>query len=78
MFHPVAFLSGAARAFLEVVRFHMAAPPLVSCTQILGYTFTVSPWQGRRHGFEGGRTISRGEQAEKFLPPPFAYTRRET
>jgi len=33
----------------------------------------VSPWQGLRHGFDYGGTISRAKQAKNFGPPNFAY-----
>ena len=57
------FLGGGAR-------FDLAAPrsrPLVRCTQI--FTSTVSPWQGRRHGFKGGVQVREGERTKKFRVP---------
>ena len=46
---------------------------MLTCNDAFAYTlhYLRGLVQGRRHGFEGGGTISRAERAKKFLPPTF-------
>ena len=57
---------------LEVVR-DLIWPRFLTVSQLYtDFTFTVSPWQGRHHGFEG-KGFCECSERKNFGPPPFAY-----
>ena len=60
--------------FGDGARFDLAAPPFSPVSRLYtNFTFTVSHWQGRRHGFEGGVQF-RGRSERKKLRVASPYS----